>query len=305
VSVDVRTCESDAERAQSVLIFNAVWPRHAVSAEEVASWRRQASATTDLLAAIDGIDVGAALAAVDMRHPGLCFTLIAVLPELRRRGAGAALFATVTDWARNQEVDAIETLVDDDDHESLEFAARRGFEESSREAGLELDVQRADPSGSPPEGVQIVSVADRPELAEATWEVAAEAIPDIPGDEHWTPPPRERWADDFLLGPSTPPEAVFVAVAGDEVVGYGKLRLAPDGASAVHGMTAVRRAWRGRGVGTALKLGQIAWAKSQGIERLVTANEVRNAAMQHVNERLGYRPVPGRVHLRKSLSDGT
>ena len=63
-------------------------------------------------------------------------------------------------------------------------------------------------------------------------------------------------------------------------------------------MTAVRRAWRGRGVARALKSAQIAWAKSAGIERLTTTNEVRNAPMRRVNELLGYEPAPGRIMLR-------
>jgi RimJ/RimL family protein N-acetyltransferase len=60
----------------------------------------------------------------------------------------------------------------------------------------------------------------------------------------------------------------------------------------------VKRAWRGRGIASALKRAQIAWAIKNGIEVLETTNEVRNAPMRAVNEKLGYRPAPGRIHLR-------
>ena len=50
------------------------------------------------------------------------------------------------------------------------------------------------------------------------------------------------------------PEATFVAVAGDEAVGYAKFS-SPSAAPtrAHHDLTAVRRAWRGRGIARALK----------------------------------------------------
>ena len=92
--------------------------------------------------------------------------------------------------------------------------------------------------------------------------------------------------------------AIFVALSGDEVIGYAKLVARPDGRTADHGITAVRRDWRNRGVATALKRAQIAWAKANGIDRLTAANEERNAPMQHINASLGYRRIPGRVRLR-------
>ena len=63
-------------------------------------------------------------------------------------------------------------------------------------------------------------------------------------------------------------------------------------------MTAVKRAWRGRGIAKSLKLAEITWAQANGIERLTTTNEERNAPMLRINASLGYRPAPGRVLLR-------
>ena len=105
-----------------------------------------------------------------------------------------------------------------------------------------------------------------------------------------------------LVRPQTPPEAIFPALAGDEVVGYANLRLDPQSDSATHAMTGVRRTCRGRGIATALKSTQIAWAKERGLERLRATNELRNASMRRINERLGYRPAVGRVHLRGPLA---
>jgi GNAT superfamily N-acetyltransferase len=302
MAVSVRRCADDADLARSVEIYNAVWPARAVTTAEVEGWRRAALDSVEFLAAIDAVDAGSAAAAIQPQHPDACFALITVRREHRRQGAGAALYEAVSAWAAERRVDSLETRVLDDDPSGLAFARRRGFEEISVEAGLELDVRTARIDATLPEGVEIVSLAERPELAEATFDVAVDAIPDVPGDHGWIPPPRERWVDEQLLGPATPPDALLVAVTDSEVVAYAKLRLAPDGRTAVHGMTAVKRAWRGRGIATALKNAQIGWAKERGLERLRADNERRNEPMLRVNQRLGYQPAAGRATLRGPLA---
>jgi GNAT superfamily N-acetyltransferase len=219
---------------------------------------------------------------------------LTVLPELRCRGVGSALLDASAGWAVEHGVRELEATVESDDEESIGFALRRGFEERSREMGLELDVKAADsPAAGPPEGIEIVLFADRPELADGAYDVGSEALPDIPGHEDWTPPPLEQFVESHLRG-----LAVFLAVVDGEVVGYAKLREHPDGRTADHGMTAVKRTWRGRGIAKSLKLAEITWARANGIERLTASNEERNAPMLRINESLGYRPAPGRVYLR-------
>ena len=116
----------------------------------------------------------------------------------------------------------------------------------------------------------------------------------------------EEWLARDMQGSGDRPEAVFVAVAGDEVAGYAKLSLSaePDEA-AYHDLTAVRRAWRGRKVASALKASQIAWAKRQGYRKLQTQNEERNAPIRALNARFGYVLEPGTVTVRGPLSAGS
>ena len=76
------------------------------------------------------------------------------------------------------------------------------------------------------------------------------------------------------------------------MVGYASLLY--DAASttvAYHDMTAVRRAYRGRGIAGALKRATIAWAIEHGLEALDTGNDDDNAPMRAVNLALGYRPA--------------
>jgi GNAT superfamily N-acetyltransferase len=66
------------------------------------------------------------------------------------------------------------------------------------------------------------------------------------------------------------------------------MRRAEEG-TAEHGLTVVRRDWRGRGVATALKRAELHWASRNGIREVVTWTQRGNEAMQGLNRRLGYR----------------
>src|ERR687888_192054 len=147
-----------------------------------------------------------------------------------------------------------------------------------------------------PEGVEIVSLPERPDLAEGAWRVDGEASRDIPV-EGMTNRPFEEWRALYLEGPSAVPEATLAAVADGEVVGYASLFAYPGG-SAEHGLTAVLRPWRGRGIATALKRTQIAWAKRAGYTEIRTANDEANVAMRGINARLGYVAEPASLLLR-------
>jgi mycothiol synthase len=161
------------------------------------------------------------------------------------------------------------------------------------------------PAVEAPDGVEIVTWAERPELARGMYEVAVEALPDIPGWEDELIEPFEDWLAHDMQGSGDRPDATFVALAGDEVVGYAKFSLtdaAPT--TAHHDLTGVKRTWRGRGIARALKAKQIAWAKTNGFEELRTRNDERNAPIRHLNEEFGYRPAIGRIYLKGPLAGG-
>jgi GNAT superfamily N-acetyltransferase len=83
------------------------------------------------------------------------------------------------------------------------------------------------------------------------------------------------------------------------VIGYASLIMVPGSDSvAWHDMTAVVRDRRGRGVAGALKRATIAWAIADGLEALETGNDLDNAPMRAVNERLGFKPLPDAVTRR-------
>ena len=115
--------------------------------------------------------------------------------------------------------------------------------------------------------------------------------------------PFEDWLVHDMQGSGDRPEATFVAVARDEVIGYAKFSLTgAQPVTAHHDLTGVKRAWRGRGVARALKATQIGWAKANGFEELRTRNDERNAPIRHLNLEFGYRPAIGRIYVRGPLA---
>ena len=113
-----------------------------------------------------------------------------------------------------------------------------------------------------------------------------------------------------MQGAGDRPEATFVALASEQVVGYSKFALREAQPTiAYHDLCAVRRAWRGRGIARALKATQINWALANGYTELRTRNEARNAAIRHLNAAFGYRRdrphLPGGTDLRLLISRPT
>ena len=114
----------------------------------------------------------------------------------------------------------------EDDEESIAFATRRGFQEIERNRRMILDLTALEPSPvDPPDGVDIVTWAERVDLAPGIYEVACEAFPDIPGAEDELMEPFEDWLAHQMQGSADLPEATFLALAGTEVVGYSKFSL--------------------------------------------------------------------------------
>lgn len=299
MSISVRTCTTVVDKRLSLDIYNEVWPRRAVTQEDVDAWHRMSRASVELIGSVDGDDAGSAAMSVQLARPHLAYVLITVLPRFRRRGVGGALFADAARWTAEQRINAIEAPVEVGDDDSRAFAVRRGFTELSRDLVVELDLASIEPPPvDAPDGVEVVLLADRPDLAAGAYDVGLEALPDVPGSDGWTPPTFEQFTDAHLRGP-----AIFLAVTSGEVVGYAKLHAGADGTSAEHGMTGVKREWRGRGIAQSLKRAQIAWAKETGLERLTADNDERNVPMRRINDALGYRITSGWIQLHARVAD--
>ncbi len=302
--VDVSPVSDETEEQLSLDAYVETWPHDSFGLPELQAFKATLVDHADLLARADGDVLGSGFAALFPGFRDRVTVFVTVPGANRRRGAGTALYEALSGWARERGIELMVAVVADNDPESLSFAERRGFVEERREKGVVLDLTAIDaPSVEPPEGVEIVTWAERPELARGIYEVSVEASPDVPGYEHEEHEGFDDWLAHDMSGPGDRPEATFVAVAGDEVVGYAKFSLTTARPThAYHDLTAVRRAWRGRGVARALKATQIAWAKANGFEELRTQNDEQNEPIRRLNAEFGYAPTIGRIFLRGPLA---
>jgi GNAT superfamily N-acetyltransferase len=300
--VEIRPVDDDAALAVAVEIANVVAPDHAITLDERRQFLEQLPRNRTFLAYLDGVPLGTAAGFFHPAspHPS-CRNL--VLARARRRGLGSALYRAISEWAAREGATLIEARADEADPDGIDFALRRGFREVSREIQAILDLEQVEPPAvAPPAGVEIVPWSERPDLARGLYDVYVEATPDIPGNEDEIEP-YDGWLSLHMQGPGDRADATFVAVAGDEAIGFAKLSLTEAQPEvAYHDLTGVKRAWRGRGVARALKATQISWAKRAGYKRLSTNNEERNAPIRRLNEEFGYRPGPALILFKGPLA---
>ena len=303
--IEIREIGAD-ELERWLAVATAVRPDRAGSVGDYVDWKRQAEDMAWFVASVDGEDAGCALAYVGWHSaPGTGTGEAFVLPEHRGAGVGSALYRELAGWVQERGCVTLETTVAEDDAASLAWADRRGFREVGRTSRLVLDLTAIEaPAVDPPEGVEIVTWAERPDLTPRHLRGGLRGVPGRArrgGHARWTP--FEAWLSKDMRGDSDRPEATFIALADGEVAGYAKLSLSSSRTNvAIHDMTGVRRAFRGRGIAGALKRAEIAWAKQAGYERLETSNEVRNEPIRRLNERHGYTVQPGVVVLHDSLA---
>ena len=193
----------EPDELTSLEVYNTVWPDDAVTIEAVHSFRDSAQDYIDYLVREDGVILGSGAGAIFAYRARRVVTLITVLAGQRRRGAGTALYGAISMWASERGMRELEVSVSGNDPESLSFAQRRGFTEERREVGLVLSLAGVSPpQAQPPAGIEIVTWAQRPELARGMYEVDLETHPDIPGFEDVAVEPFEDWrrAGDSQVG---------------------------------------------------------------------------------------------------------
>jgi GNAT superfamily N-acetyltransferase len=276
----IRPVESDRDLAAWVAVKNAVVPNEPATVEQVRNADEEGRIL--LLAEEGGATVGCAVAGLS-NLGGKAFIAVRVLPEWRRRGIGRALFDVCAAHARSLGRDGVNAFVYADEPHSVAFAESLGL----ADVDYQLEQVRAIGDEPPVEtALELRALgADRDALLERVWdEVAVEAYEDLPlpGEVTYR---REAW----LREEATRPDGSFVAFEDGAIVGYAGLGEHANGdAIAEHGLTAVRRDRRRRGIARALKRAQLHWAAQNGVTEFVTWTQKGNEGMQALNHSLGY-----------------
>jgi GNAT superfamily N-acetyltransferase len=303
LAVHVRRAEGEADLEQVLGLKALIDPILASTAEEVRFLAARLRGPVLLLATLDGEPAGFGLAGVfpEQEEEPFAYVELGVAPGSEGHGVGAALYEAVSGHVRELGKGQLQLEVGEEDHGAIAFFEKRGFSEVERQKAVALDLGDLDPEPvEPPPGVEIRTWVESPDLAPAMFNLYREANADIPGLDAETDLTFADWRARELERPARRHDLSFVALAGDAVVGYATLDVFPAGG--FHGLTAVSRVWRRRGVGRALKRSQIAAAKAAGLEKLYTESEERNEPMRRLNESLGFRPIPGMVVMRGPLA---
>lgn len=272
----IHQVESDSDFKACALIYAEVEPDERVTVDQLATangmlllHRKGGYAYVTRSSVMDG-----------------AFAMVRVRPSARRQGVGSALLAAVSGEAFDLGRHKLWGRVREDDSESRSFLAARGFNELTRDVEIVLAVSGSDGEWAP----GIVEVTD--EYLEAAYGVVVEAMPETALPQIAAAPPFAKWLDEEeRLG-----AMAVVALDDGIVVGYARLYRVPGHDTRLeNGMTAVLRSHRRRGIATALKRAQIAWAAAHGYTEIVSEMVEGNRAMRAVNERLGYRELPAKI----------
>src|SRR4051794_22858186 len=225
---------------------------------------------------------------------GCAFTMVRVRPEARGRGVGGELLAAASLEAAALDKDSLYGRVDGEDEASLGWVTRRGFVEISRDVEQVRELRENEPQPVPPPGIELR--LSREDDLPGIYAVAVEGTPDLAVGADLQALPYEQWRRELT-------QATFhVALEDGSVVGFATLT--PFGAvedTLEHELTAVLRSHRRRGIGSALKRAQIAWAAEKGYRRLITWTQSENDAMRSLNLSLGYVERPDTISVKGPL----
>lgn len=310
----IRLCEPHDYEALA-RIHNAIQPEPTTalqmqrSDETLASQER--STLVRLVAANDQGEVVAYGFAERMlwSPPGQWFVKAMVEPGARGQGIGRAMYERARQIAVDGGATMLETWIRGEDQHSKDWAGRLGFQLDRERTESVLDLTTFDPSrfAGALERVEesglrlaVITAVDD-DLLRQIWEIDVATMPDVPCVEPDETPPtfeeyqkvwREEVAEHVVAG----------CFDGERLVGVSILYLPlVAGGGAYTGFTGTYREYRSRGIALAVKLLTIREAMARSIKRMRTNNDPDNPPMLAVNEKLGYRMMPGPCRFKLPL----
>jgi len=298
--------------AAYVEINNLIYSPERTTVEQELYWesiypqenpRLRHTAETDLG---EVVAVSACLRPFWMIAPGVFWLGIEVRPEWQRRGIGQAMLAALEPFAREQGGIVLRTNCREDFAASIRFLEQAGFSNIGIRYESVIDVQTFDETpflpaleGALQAGYRLTTLAEEvSSTADADrrlYDLVSTTSAEVPfpgGEVHHET--YENWRKGNLEGPTSDLAAMFIAKWGDEYVATTTLELPPNvDEPAVTHMTGVLREHRRRGLATALKLLSFRYLKERGFREVRTHNDTANPPILNLNQKMGYRRLPG------------
>ena len=237
---------------------------------------------------------------------------VEVFPAHQRKGIGAALYDQVMDDLQSFDPPVLRADAFTNLPQGFTFLQKRGFYEAFRETPVHLDVKAFDPSPYADlepklnvKGIVIKTLCELksdPDRDRKVYELYWEANEDVPHEGDSTERPAfEEWKVWGLNDPTILHDAFFIAMHGDEYVGLRELGKNPDSDMLLGGLLGVRRQYRNQGIGLAMQLRGIAYAREHGYPQLKTCTAVQNHPMQALFNKLGYARDPEWQQCQKDI----
>jgi mycothiol synthase len=243
----------------------------------------------------DGRLVGAGVLSV--YGPRFAYVNLSVFPDDRRRGIGTALLEQLRAAAREAGASSFFGHFWSEDGSA--FASHVGAREDQRDVRAMLDLRIADLSEpTVPAGWRLETwIGAAPDDLLESYARCRDAMSDAPDPEgvEW-PAMTAKDVREVEATAAKRGREMRVTVAIDErneVAAFTDLRVTPGATAAATDDTAVVAWARGRGLGRAVKLESLRRLRADRpeVETVTTMNAERNAAMRHINTRVGFVPT--------------
>jgi RimJ/RimL family protein N-acetyltransferase len=237
---------------------------------------------------------------------------VAVDEAWRHRGIGQKLLAAVTPFVAEHGFHKLHAGCRENAPASIRFLDRAGFHQIGIRFESALDLATFDETPFLPKlarvqaaGYDVSTLAQArqqdPEADLRLYDVFAATVVDVPFPGGVRAEPNyETFRASTLDAPNTPAEGIFIARHEGRMVALTTLELLPNGLG-ITGTTGVLAAHRGRGVATLVKLASLRYLKTHGYTEARTHNDTANPPILALNEKIGYRRLPGWLVWEKEL----
>lgn len=248
-------------------------------------------------------------------HPRRYSLRLEVDPSMQSNGIGSAIHEHLQQQLREWDAELVRSEARESEPHSVEFANKRGYEQIMRRIDLRLRLADADldryrdleKTLEHEQGITISTVPDleasrgKP-LDRDIYELDVVGAEDEPRPEDDQVMSFEDFVQRELGDPFALPDAQFVAVDGERLVGMSRMSKFPPLPGVLdQGFTTVLPAYRGRRIAQALKVRTIQYAQAHGYHEIRTGVMDSNAPMLRINHALGFREYPAVLIMEHRL----